>query len=64
MGDAGYERGKRNRKLKEEYNINPVIDIKNIWDKEEKYKEIENQPLAYTEEGEVFYIVDLNNYER
>ena len=28
------------------------------------YREIENQPIAYTEEGEVFYIVDLNNYEK
>lgn len=64
MGDAGYESGKRNKTLKEEYNINPIIDIKHIWDKEEKYKEIENQPIAYTEEGEVFYIVDLNNYEK
>ena len=31
---------------------------------EEKYREIENRPLAYTEEGEVYYIVDLNNYEK
>ena len=29
-----------------------------------EYREIENQPIAYTEEGEVFYIVDLNNYEK
>lgn len=29
---------------------------------EEKYKQIENQMLAYNEEGEVFYIIDLNNY--
>lgn len=35
MGDAGYESGKRNKKLKEEYNINLVMDIKHIWDKEE-----------------------------
>ena len=64
MGDAGYDSGKRNKKLKEEYNINPIIDIKHIWDKDEKYKEIENKPIAYTEEGEVFYIVDLNKYEK
>lgn len=38
MGDAGYESGVRNKKLKKEYNVNPVIDIKYIWDKEEKYK--------------------------
>ncbi len=57
MGDAGYESGKRNKKLKEEYNINPIIDIKHIWDKEEKYKEIDNEMIAYNEEGEVYYIV-------
>ncbi len=64
MGDAGYDNGKRNKRLKEEYNINPVIDIKHIWDKEEAYKEIENQPIAYNEDGEVYYIVDLNKYEK
>ena len=64
MGDAGYESGVRNRKLKEEYNINAIIDLKHIWDKEEKYKEVDNQMLAYNEEGEVFYIVDINNYEK
>lgn len=64
MGDAGYESGVRNRKLKEKYNINAIIDIKHIWDKEEKYKEIENEMIAYSEEGEVYYIVDINNYEK
>lgn len=64
MGDAGYDNGVRNKKLKEEYNINPVIDIKHIWDKEEKYKEIEDLPIAYNEDGEVFYIVDLGEYEK
>ena len=64
MGDAGYDNGTRNKKLKEEYNINPIIDIRHLWEKEEKYREIENQPIAYNEEGEVFYIVDLNNYEK
>ncbi len=64
MGDAGYESGKRNKKLKEKYNINAVIDIKHIWSKDEKYREIENQPIAYNEDGEVFYIVDINNYEK
>lgn len=64
MGDAGYDNGERNKKLKEENNINAIIDIKHMWDKEEKYREIENQPLAYTEEGEVYYIEDLNNYEK
>ncbi len=64
MGDAGYDSGKRNKKLKEEYNINLIIDIKHIWDKEEKYKEIDNEMIAYNEEGEVYYIVDINNYEK
>ncbi len=64
MGDAGYDSGIRNKKLKEENDINAIIDIKHMWDKEEKYREIENRPLAYTEEGEVYYIVDLNNYEK
>ena len=64
MGDAGYDNGKRNKKLKEEYEINPIFDIKHIWDKEEKYKEIDYKPIAYNEDGEVFYIVDINNYEK
>ena len=64
MGDAGYDSGKRNKKLKENYDINAIIDIKHIWDKEEKYKEIDNQMVAYNEDGEVFYIVDMNNYEK
>lgn len=64
MGDAGYESGVRNKKLKEEYDINAIIDIKHIWDKEEKYKEIGNEMIAYNEEGEVYYIVDINNYEK
>ena len=64
MGDAGYDSGKRNKKLKEKYDINAIIDIKHIWDKEEKYKELDNQMVAYNEDGEVFYIVDMNNYEK
>lgn len=64
MGDAGYDNGKRNKKLKEEYDINPIIDIKHIWDKEEKYKELDNEMLAYNEDGEVFYIIDIDNYEK
>lgn len=63
MGDAGYDNGNRNKKLKEEYNINPVIDIRHMW-KEGKYREIENQMLVYNEEGEVFLILDLNKYEK
>ena len=36
-----------------------------MW-KEETLKEVENQPLAYNEDGEVFYIKDIVNgdYER
>jgi len=63
MGDAGYDDGERNKKLKEEYDINPVIDIRHMW-KEEKYKEVENQMLAYNEDGEVFLILDLGKYEK
>lgn len=64
MGDAGYSNSARNKVLKEEYDINPIIDISHRWDAEEKYREIENQPIAYNEEGEVYYIIDLNNYEK
>ena len=64
IGDAGYDNGTRNRKLKEEYNINAIMDIRHMWSREEKYREIENQMLAYNEEGEVFYIVDIDKYEK
>lgn len=63
MGDAGYDNGTRNKKLKEEYNINPIIDIRHMWYKEEKYKEIENQMLAYNEDGEVYLIIDIEKQE-
>lgn len=63
MADAGYDNGDRNRNLKEKYNINPVVDIRHMW-KEEKLREVENQMLAYNEDGEVFLIVDLNEYEK
>ena len=46
MGDAGYDNGARNKKLKEEYDINAVIDIRYRWNKDEKYKEIEDTPIA------------------
>lgn len=64
LGDAGYDNGRRNKKLKEEYDINPVFDIKHICSKDEKYKEIDDLPIAYNEDGEVFYIEDLNKYEK
>lgn len=62
MGDAGYDNGARNKKLKEEYDINAIMDIRHMW-KEEKYREIENQMLAYNEEGEVFLIIDIEKQE-
>ena len=62
MGDAGYDNGVRNKILKEEYNINPIMDIRHMW-KEEKYREVENQELAYNEDGEVFLIIDIEKQE-
>lgn len=63
MADAGYDNGDRNRKLKEEFDINAVVDIRHMW-KNEKYREIDNQMLAYNEDGEVFLILDLDKYEK
>ena len=63
MADAGYDNGERNKKLKEEYNINPVVDIRHMW-KEEKIREVENQMLAYNEDGEVFLIIGTKEYEK
>ena len=34
MGDAGYDNGSRNKRIKEENNVNLVIDIVHRWDKE------------------------------
>lgn len=64
MGDAGYDNGQRNKILKEKYDINAIIDIHYRWADGEKYREVEDQPLAYNEDGEVFYIVDINKYEK
>ena len=64
MGDAGYDNGVRNKKLKKSYNINPIIDIRHMWTKEETYREIDNKMLAYNEDGEVFLITDLGKYEK
>jgi hypothetical protein len=64
LADAGYDNGVRNKKLKEEYNINPIVDIRHMWSKDEKYREIENQMLAYNQDGEVFFIKDDNTYEK
>ena len=41
MADAGYHNGDRNKKIKEEYNINPTVDIRHMW-MEEKIREVEN----------------------
>lgn len=64
IGDAGYDNGTRNKKLKEEYDINAIMDIRHLWGKDEKYREIENKMIAYNEDGEVFYVIDLNQYEK
>lgn len=62
LADAGYDNGDRNKLLKDKYNINPVVDIRHMW-KNEKLKEVENQMLAYNEDGEVFYIKDIKKGE-
>lgn len=62
LADAGYDSGSRNKILKDKYNINPLVDIRHMW-KEEKMKEIENKPLAYNEDGEVFYIKNIKTGE-
>lgn len=65
LGDAGYDDGERNKLLKDKYDINPIIDNRHMW-KEETLKEIDNLPLAYNEEGKVYYIQNIVNgeYER
>jgi hypothetical protein len=62
LADAGYDDGKRNKLLKDKYDINPLVDNRHMW-KEEKLKEIDNQPLAYNEDGEVFYIKNIKTGE-
>lgn len=62
LADAGYDNGNRNKILKDKYNINPLVDIRHMW-KEEKMKEIDNKPLAYNENGEVYYIKDIKTGE-
>lgn len=62
LADAGYDNGSRNKLLKDKYNINPLVDIRHMW-KEEKIKEIDNKPLAYNEDGEVFYIKNIKTGE-
>lgn len=65
LADAGYDDSKRNMLLKDKYNINPIIDIRHMW-KEDVLREIDNQPLAYNEDGEVYYIKDIvtGEYEK
>ncbi len=60
--DAGYDNGDRNKLLKQEYDINPLVDNRHMW-RGEKLREIDNQPLAYNEDGEVFYIKDITKEE-
>ena len=63
--DAGYDDGNRNKLLKQEYDINPLVDNRHMW-KGETLREVNNQPLAYNEDGEVFYIKDIitGKYEK
>lgn len=62
LADAGYDNGNRNKILKDKYDINPLVDIRHMW-KEEKVKEIDNKPLAYNEDGEVYYIKNIKTGE-
>lgn len=62
MADAGYDDGNRNALLKDKYDINPLVDNRHMW-KEEKLREIEGKPLAYNEDGEVYYIKDIKTGE-
>lgn len=62
LADAGYDDGERNKILKDKYNINPIVDNRHMW-KEEKLREIENKPIAYNEDGEVYYIKDIKTGE-
>ena len=62
LADAGYDDGKRNELLKDNYDINPLVDNRHMWI-EEKLREIDNQPLAYNEDGEVFYIKNIKTGE-
>ncbi len=58
MADKGYDDSKLIIKLKDNYDINPIIDIRNNF-KEDKFKEIDNKMLSYNKDGEVFYINDI-----
>ena len=40
MGDAGYDNGSRNKRIKEEYNVNPIIDIVHRWDKTDVFDKL------------------------
>lgn len=65
MADKGYDDSKLITKLKEEYDINPIIDIRNKFG-DELLKEIDDKPLSYNKDGEVFYIIDIfkGEYEK
>ena len=66
LADAGYDDSKRNALLKDKYDINPLVDNRHMWSKDEKLREIDGKPLAYNEDGEVFYIKDIvkGEYEK
>lgn len=65
MADKGYDDSKLITKLKDEYDINPIIDIRNKFG-DELLKEIDDKPLSYNKDGEVFYIIDIfkGEYEK
>jgi hypothetical protein len=58
MADKGYDDSKLMIKLKDKYDINPIIDIRNNFGSE-KLKEIDEKMLSYNKDGEVFYINDI-----
>lgn len=65
IADKGYDDSKFIMRLKDDYDINPIIDIRNKFGDEE-LKEIDDKMLSYNKDGEVFYIVDIceKKYEK
>jgi hypothetical protein len=55
--DRGYDSVELIRYLKSK-DINPVVDIRNMWKDNEKTKQYKNTNLVYNAKGEVFYVND------
>ena len=55
--DRGYDSLELIRYLKSK-DINPVVDIRNMWKDNEKTKQYKNTNLVYNAKGEVFYVND------